>query len=216
MRPTARRFRNSRGEFVPLTDDQVAIPENQFAANASEQREIASPAGNIAGIEALISLKNWKFAVTPDRAQVCIWLFIMTTKFLSMLSIASFWFCVVMCVKTIPFWEGPANVLAGFARRRDVLQNGFENVAGDNVWGDLFPWEEALDSYTVAVGLAETGRPGALLIRGYAAPLLIGNPLIWIGLMALSFCNWHFLSFLHGCLKQAHRATKIIARRRSA
>lgn len=216
MRQTARRIRNSRGEFVPVTEDQVATVENQVAANADEQRQIATPAENKTNFEALVTLKRSEIAVTPDRAQVCLWSFLMITKFLSILSIISFWLFAIMCLRTFPVWNGPVQVFNGFMRRRDVIQAGQQVPAADNLWADLFPEAERLDSYSLRVSLRETGNLGAALIHGHEIPLMLRHPLIWAGLMALSFFSRGFLSFIHGCLERAYRATTAIARRRSS
>ena len=215
MRPTTRRHRNSRGEFLPAAETQVVTVENQVAANADEQRQIAIPAVNT-NFGTLVSLKRWQIAVTPDRAQVCLWSFNMIIKFLSMLSIISFWFCVAMCIKTLPGWHGPIQVFQGYWRRRDIIQAGNQVEAGDTLWEDLFPLQDTLNSYTLTLGLTETGHDDARVIHGRLIPLLLTHPFLWIGSMALSFFSYHFLSFIHGCLQRATRATNAIARRRSS
>jgi hypothetical protein len=216
MRTTARRHRNSRGEFVPVAEDQVATVENQVVANADEQRQIVSPVENRTNFGTLVTLKRWKIAVTPNRAQVFLWSFLMITKFLSMLSIASFWFCVIMCIKTFPAWNGPTHIFQGYMRRHEIIQAGNQVDDGDRLWGDIFPGMEILHAYTLKLALTETGHNMALVIYEYAIPLMIGNPLVWASLMVLAFFNYHFISFIHGCLQQANRATKTIARRRSS
>lgn len=216
MRPTTRRRRNSIGEFVPVADGQVATVENQVAANADEQRQIASPVENKTNFGALVTLKNWQIAITPDRAQVCLWSFLMITKFLSMLSIISFWFCAIMCIKTFPVWNGPTQVFEGYRRRGDIIEAGNQVPDGDNLWEDLFPAMETNNAYTLKLALNETGAVMAPTIYGYSIPLLINHPFVWAGLMALAFFNYHFLSFIHGCLERAYRATTAIARRRSS
>lgn len=225
MRATRRR--NSRGEFIAPSDGQVVAVENQVAANAAEQRQVVAPVDNTTKFGALVTLKTWQIAVTPDRAQVCLWSFLMITKFLSILSIISFWFCALMCIKTLPGWNGPNQVIAGFVRRREPAAAPVAPAADapadppanppapDNIWTDVFPAAEALNSYTLRLALTQNGNQAAPVIWGRQIPLLFGNPLVWMILIALSFFIYHFLSFIHGCLERAYRATTVIARRRS-
>lgn len=216
MIPTTRRYRNPRGEFVPMVDDQAATVENQVAATADEQSQIVSPVENTTNFGTLVTLKRWQIAVTPDRAQVCLWSFLMITKFLSMLSIISFWFCAIMCIKTLPVWNGPAHIFDGHRRRLAVAQAGNPVEDGDNLWRDVFPAAETLHAYTLQLVLAETGQHMAPVIYGYSIALLVRHPFIWAGLMALAFLSYNFLSFIHGCLQRANHATNAIARSHSS
>lgn len=215
MRPTTRRQRNPQGEFVPVAENQVATVENQVAANADEQRQIASPVGD-SFFGTLVALKRWQLAVTPDRAQVCIWSFLMISKFLYMLAFCSFWLSIVMCIKTLPVWNGPVQVFDGYMRRRGIVQAGNQVDDEDHMWQDVFPAMETLHAYTLKLTLAETGHLMAPVIYGYSIPMLFRHPFIWMGLASLSFFSYHVLSFIHGCLQRANRATNAIARRRSS
>lgn len=207
MRQTPRRQRNPRGEFIPATEDQVPAAENQVVANFGEQRQVAIPPQNNTGLGALVALKNWQIAITPDRAQVCLWSFIMTTKFLSMLSVISFWVCITMCTKTFPSWDGGANIFGGFVRRREIIRAGNQLEERDGMWEDIFPLIESLDAYSLKISLTETARPGAPVIYGYQVPILFRHPLVWASLAAVSFLSRSFLSFIHGSLEQAYNAT---------
>lgn len=198
-----------------MAEDQVETSADQVAPNLGEQRQTATPAKTRTYFGALIALRNWQIAVTPDRAQVCLWSFIMTTKFLSMLSVISFWVCIIMCTKTLPAWNGPTNVFAGHMRRKDIIRAGNQVDAKDNVWADIFPPMESLEAHSLKIALTETGRPGAPVIYGHTIPLLLKHPLVWASLAALSFLTRGFLSFIHGCLERAYRATTAISRRRS-
>lgn len=216
MRPTTRKYRNSRGEFVSVAEDQVATVGTQVAANADEQRRIASPVESRTNFGTIVTLKRWKIAVTPDRTHVCIWSFLMITKFLSMLAIISFWFCAIICIKTLPAWDGPVHIFEGYRRRQGIIQTGNQLESEDHMWRDIFPDVENLNSYTLRLALTEAGHFASPAIYGYSIPLLVGHPFVWAGLMTLSFFNCHFLSFIHGCLRRANHATKIIARRHSS
>lgn len=217
-----RRQRNQRGEFIPVAEDQVATFENQVEADTDEQRQVIVPVENRTNLGTIVSLKRWKIAVTPNRAQVFLWAALLITKFLSMLSIISFWLCIVMAIKTLPGWNGPIDLFQGILRRRAPQAgpaNGPANAAAgdlvDNWWEDLFPAADVLNSYHVRVGITQTGHHGAQLIFGYGLPVMLSNPIIWAGAIAATFTSYHFLSFIHGCIRRAHHATNVIARRRS-
>jgi hypothetical protein len=227
MTPTTRQ-RNQRGEFTPITRQEVAASTNQPATidhrvpildgqtttSAGEQIQTTSPT-TTTGFGTLVTMKRWKIGVTPSRTQLFLGSFIMLIKFLSMLSITAFWGCVIMCIKTFPSWNGPINLFNGYMRRSIADQAGLPIEAEDNAWEDLFPAAETLNAYTLRLSLNMTGNPMAVGIHEYVIPLLIGNPLTWAGLMTVAFLSYHFLSFIHGCLQQASRATKIITRHRS-
>lgn len=198
-----------------MAETQVATVENHVAANADEQRQIVSSGENTTTFGTLVTMKRWQIAVTPNREQVCIWLFLMITKLLSMLSIASFWFCALMCIKTLPAWNGLNGVFEGFRRRGNMINAGNQPQDGDGMWQDVFPELEVQESYSLELVLTESRYHGALVLYSYAIPLLFRHPLFWGGVMALSFFNYHFLSFLHGCLQRANHTTKAIPRRRS-
>lgn len=215
MRPTTRRRRNSRGEFSTEVGDQVATVENQVAANAEEQKQIMRQVAGGPDFGALVTLKRWKIAITPDRAELCLWLFIMVVKFLSMLSIISFWLSLTMFLKTLPSWQGPVRLFDGYRRRNQGGQNVVVNP-DDNWWTDLFPRDQVLNSYTLWFGFYQTGDPDAVLLHDYTVPLVFRNCVVWIFLMAFFFCSYHFLSFIQGCLQQAKLAAKVFARRRSS
>jgi hypothetical protein len=218
MRPTTRRSRNPRGEFVPDAQYQVETVEDQVAANAAEQRQIASPAENITNFGTVVSLKRWKIAVTPDRAQVFLWSSLMIINFISMLAMISFWICTIMCIKTLPTWNGPIAVFNGIMRRNVIRVNPGPAAypPGDNIWADLFQQADAMNSYNLRLGLAQAGHADAELIYAYGIPLMLGHPLIWASAMTLLFLSYHFLSFIHGCIRRAHHATNVVARRRSS
>lgn len=215
MRPTARRSRNSRGEFAREVEDRVATLEGQVAANADEQRQVVSQVTSRTDFGALVTLKRWKIAITPDRAQVCLWAFIMVVKFLSILSIVSFWLCSIMCTKTLPTWDGPVQLFNGYRRRNGAAQNIAIGV-GDTWWRDLFPLRQTVAAYTLKIRLYESGFIQAPIIYSYSMPILLSNPLVWMSLMAFTFSSYHFLSFIQGCLQQAKLAAKVFARRRSS
>lgn len=231
MTPITRQ-RNSRGEFTPIPREELAPSSNRLpspglqsptvdyqvpaisgngTASAGEQ----SQATKSNGFGTLVTMKRWKIAVTPNRAQVFLCFFTMLTRLLSMLSVALFWGCAVMCIKTFPNWNGPIDLFNGYVRRANAIQDGNPIEDGDNAWEDIFPAADTLNSYTVRLALNLTGHPMAANIREYSLPLLIGNPLVWAGMMIVAFCTYHFLAFIHGCLKQASRATRLITKHRS-
>jgi hypothetical protein len=216
MKQTARRHRNSFGEFVPMAENQVATVENHVAANADKQRQIVSSGENTTTFGTLVTMTRWQIAVTPNREQVCIWSFLMITKLLSMLSNASFWFCTLMFIKTLPTWNGAVRVFHGYIRRKDIISTGQALTDGDHMWEDLFPTPAVLEAYTLKLVVTDTAYVAAPVIYGYTMPLLINHPFFWGGVMALSFFNYHFLSFIHGCLQRASHMTKANARRRSS
>lgn len=216
MRQTPRRQRNQRGEFIAMPEDQVETAANQVVANFSEQRQAATPAKNSTNFGALVALRNWQIAITPDRTQVCLWSFIMITNFLSMLSMISFWICTTICVRTLPTWNGPANIFDGYMRRRGILQAGNPVGEGDSLWADIFPPLESHEAYSLKIALTETARDAAPVIYRHVVPLLFRHPLVWAGLAALSFLSRGFLSFIHGCLERAYRATTATSRHRSS
>lgn len=222
MRSNGRRLRNSRGEFlssndelVPTTDNQLALfgshrptVDYQVDENAYEQTQTTTPVEDKSDLEALVTLKRWQISVTPDRAQVCLWTFMSITRFLFMLSITSFWFCVVMCIKTLPVWNGPIHIFEGYVRRNNIGDTATPVGDEGNLWADIFPPQETLQSYTLTVALAATGHHGAPVLYSYPIPLLVRHPLVWGCLMVLSFSGYHFFSFIHGCLPGASHATK--------
>lgn len=216
MRQTPRRRRNQQGEFIPLAEDQVATAVNQVAANVGEQRQTAIPAKNNTSFGALVALRDWQIAITPDRTQICLWSFMMITNFLSMLSIISFWICTTISVKTLPVWNGQTNIFEGYMRRQGIIQAGNQVDEGDNIWSDVFPPMESHEAYCLKIALTETARDAAPVIYRYVVPLLFRHPLVWAGLAALSFLSRCFLSFIHGCLERAYRATTAISRRPSS
>lgn len=219
MRPTTRRQRNPRGEFVPVIENQVAVLDDQVAANTDEQRQIVSPFRNKTSLENLVTLKRWKITVTADRAQVLLWSFIMITRFLCMLSMTAFWLCGIMAIKTLPDWNGPVNLFQGILRRRapgaapPPVGEAAAVVAADTWWTDLFAPADVLNSYELRVGLAETGNANANLLFTCGTPVMVGHPLFWGAAMAIAFSSHHFLSFIHECIRRVHRATNV--RRRS-
>lgn len=214
MRPTVRRYRNAQGEFVAAAEELVAAAENQVPANADVQ--IESPDKNKTDFGALVTLKKWQIAITPDRTQACLWSFLVITNFLCILSIIFFWVCIIMCIKTFPVWNGPIHIFEGFMRRRNIIAGGNQVDPEDNFWEDLFPRMESLEAYTLKILLTETGRIGSPTILGLQIPLLFKHPLVWACLMLLAFLEYCFLSFIYGCLKRAYRAITIHIRRRSA
>lgn len=207
MRQTPRRQRNQRGEFIAMTEDQVETAANQVVANVGEQRQVAAPARNSTKFGALVALRNWQIAITPDRTQLCLWSFIMITNFLSMLSMISFWICTTICVRTLPVWDGPARIFEGYMHRQSLHHAGNQVAEGDNIWTDIFPPAESREAYSLKIALTETASEGARVIFTQAVPLLFRHPLVWAGLTALSFLSRGFLSFIHGCLERAYRAT---------
>jgi hypothetical protein len=209
MRPTERRQRNERGEFAPVDQNQVATVENQVAENTDEQIQAVSSVENKTQFGTLVTLKRWKIAVTPDRAQVFLWSALVVTQFLSMAAIISFWLCALMCLKTLPTWNGLIAVFNGLVRRNAPQANPGPAAypPEDNMWTDLFPPADVINSYNLRLGLTQTGHPNADVVFAYGTPIMLGHPFIWMGGMFLTFCSYHFLSFILGCIRRAHRVT---------
>jgi hypothetical protein len=200
MSQTPRRRRNSCGEFVKSTEDQVV-------ATVDRERETTTLAKKPTKFGALFALRNWQAAVTPNRTQIIIWPLIMITKFLSMLSITSFWLCSTIAVKTLPSWAGPTNIFDGYMRRRAIIEGGNQVDQTDHILADIFPPVESFGAYNLKIALTETARQGAPVICELAIPLLFRHPLVWASLAALSLSARYFLSFTHDCLQRAYRTT---------
>lgn len=200
MSQTPRRHRNSRGEFVKFTEDQLV-------GSYGKENETRTLAKKSTKFGSIVALRNWQAAITPDRTQICLLSLIAITRFLSILSIISFWLCITIAVKTLPSWAGPTNTFDGYMRRRSIIAGGNQVEEYDNFWVDLFPPTESLEAYTVKISLTETGRAAAPVVLKLAIPLLLSHPLVWVSLAALSFLTRYLFSFTHGCLQRAYRAT---------
>jgi hypothetical protein len=92
-------------------------------------------------------------------------------------------------------------------RRRDLIRAGNLLDEGDNIWSDILPPPESDNAYSLKISLAEAARREAPVISELVIPLLFRHPLVWTVLAVLSFMTRGLLSFTHGCLQRAYRAT---------
>lgn len=194
---------------MPSTEDKVI-------ETIDSERETTTLAKKPTKFGALFALRNWQAAITPNRTQIIIWPLIMITKFLSMLSITSFWLCSTIAVKTLPSWAGPTNIFVGYMRRRGIIQDGKQVDPVDYMLADIFPPVESFEAYNLKIALTETARQGAPVLYELAIPLLFRHPLVWASLAALSLSARYFLSFTHGCLQRAYCAKTATSRQGSS
>ena len=205
MRQTPRRHRNAQGEFIAAAENKVERAAKEFTPNTDDERKTMGPAKNDA-FGALDLLTKWRISITPSKAQVCLWAFITATKFLHMLSIATFWVSLIICVKTFPGWDGVSRLFYGIARRRSKGLAWNEFNFEDNFLLDLFPPEERDSAYTLHVSLTDGSRYMPPVLWEFTISPRLENPVFWLIMMNLAFINFYLLLFVHGCLKRAYRA----------
>jgi hypothetical protein len=111
-----------------------------------------------------------------------------------------------MFAKTLPTWTGLTPFITILWRCRPSYLGGEGFTTLLNMWQEVFPEAEILNSHSLQIILHETGEVGAAALNMITVPLLVGNPIFWACAMMVTFTCHGVLSFIHRCLDPADRA----------
>lgn len=213
MKSTRRLNRNAHGEFVAPPRDSVENTDDQVVPYNLEKRQTMKMVEEDTPIERLAPLHNWRLLVTVNRMQVCILTVSVLMRIISILAIIAFWGSIIMGFKTMTTWDGPQSLLRGIKRRDALTSSGATVPTDDNLWEDLFPAKESMQSYNIKLILADSGLDDATRAYEYSLPLVTHNPLVWTGVNLASVFIYHIVVFLRGFLQRIGRWIKRIERR---
>jgi hypothetical protein len=150
-------------------------------------------------------MTTWAIAVTPSRIQFLSWLSLVIIKGLCLLTNLLFWVFAFMFAKTLPTWTGLMPFITTLWGCRPSSLGGGGLAALLNIWQDVFPEAEILNSHSLQIILHETGQVGATALNTITVPLLVGNPIFWACAMTVTFICHSVLSFIYRCLDPTDR-----------
>jgi hypothetical protein len=151
-------------------------------------------------------MTTWAIAVTPSRIQFLRWLSLIVIKGLCILTNFLFWIFAFMFAKTLPTWTGLRPFITILWRCRPSFLGGGGLDTLLNIWQDIFPEDEILNSHSLQIILHETGEVGAAALNMITVPLLVGNPIFWACAMTVTLICHCVLSFIYRCLDPTDRA----------
>lgn len=146
-----------------------------------------------------ITMGRFQIDSTITRARVFIWLLLLSTKMVSILTATAFWLATIIAIKNLLDWNGPLKILYFTVR----YLGGSPPVK--DLWSHIFLGTEYLSGPHLRLAVHNSDYIHSSAIYSTSIPILYDNPFVWLFVMALMFISHYFTCFAHDCLaKSAH------------